>query len=105
LCDSSNEVGTPPNSFCPSKSFLHTSHSTSVYVDSPYPIKDIPFVGRPSVLDYLMAMSFALHASSELRDLKYDKFFIDNIHCISTTFNGDVLFKLPLIVSLNGHYG
>jgi hypothetical protein len=51
-------------------------------------------------------MSFARHVtSSELRDLNYDNFFIENVHCILTTFNDDVLFELPPIGSPNGHYG
>ncbi len=48
-------------------------------------------------------MSFAAHASFKLRDLNYDNFHIENVRWIPTTFNGDVLFEFPHIVSPNGH--
>jgi len=90
------------------KYFLHTSYSTYVYVDSPYSIIDIPFMGKPfvlSVVDYLKTMSLATHVNSEFKDLNYDKFHIRNVYYILTTFNGDVLFKLPSIDNLNNHFG
>jgi hypothetical protein len=79
--------------FCPSISFLHMSHFTFVFAYSQYSIQDIPFV--LSVVDYFRAMSFVAYVSSELRDLNYDKFRIENVRCIRTTFNGGVLFELP----------
>jgi hypothetical protein len=56
LCNSINEDGMPPNSLCPSKSLLQTSNSVFVSTNSPYSIRNIPFVGKPfvlSVVDYL----------------------------------------------------
>ncbi len=50
-------------------------------------------------------MLFTRHAISKLKDLNYDKFFIENVHCILTTFNDGVLFELSFIGSPNGHYG
>jgi len=71
---------------------------------SPYSIKHIPFMGTPfvlSVVDCLKAMSFTVHVNSELIELNYAKFCIENVCCIPTTFNGDVLFELPPIVNPN----
>jgi hypothetical protein len=56
-----------------------------------------------NVVDCIRAMSFAMHVNSELKDLNYDNFCIENVHYILTMFNGDVLFELPLIVNLIGH--
>ncbi len=58
-----------------------------------------------SVVDCLKTMSLAAHASFELRNLNYDSFCIEIVPCILTTFNGDVLFELPLLVNPNGHSG
>ncbi len=66
----------------------------------------IPFMGKASMLsvvECLRAMSFAMHASSKLRDLNYDSLCIEIVLCILTTFNGDVLFKLPPFNSPNSH--
>jgi hypothetical protein len=74
----------------------------------PYSNIEIPCAKEPSVLsvvDYLKAMSLVAHANSELRDLNYDSFNIEIVPCIFTTFNGDVLFELPPLVSHDGHYG
>jgi hypothetical protein len=49
-------------------------------------------------------MSLAAHVSSKLKDLNYDKFCIDNVHCILATSNGDVLFELPFVVGINCHF-
>jgi hypothetical protein len=57
-----------------------------------------------SVVDYFRTMSLTMHASSELRDLNYDSFRIEIVPCISTTFNGDVLFELPPFVCLDDHF-
>ncbi len=56
-----------------------------------------------SVVECLKAMSLIAHASSKLRDLNYNSFCIEIVPCIPTTFNGDVLFELPPLVSLDGH--
>jgi hypothetical protein len=37
----------------------------------------------------------------ELRELNYDKFCIEDLHCILTSSNGDVLFELPLVVNFD----
>jgi hypothetical protein len=90
----------PPNSLCPLKFLLQTSNYVFVYIDSLYSIRNIPFVGRPyvlNVIDCLKAILFITHASSKLKDLNYDKFHIEIVHCILTTFNGDVLFELLLV--------
>ncbi len=57
-----------------------------------------------TVIDYLKAMSLAMHANSELRYLNYDNFCIKIVPCIPTTFNGDVLFEFSPIVSPSSHY-
>ncbi len=61
-------------------------------------------MGRPyvqNVIDYIRTMSFTTHANSKLRNLNYDKFHIENVHCILTTFNADDLFELlPLLVMM-----
>jgi hypothetical protein len=77
------------------------------FTDSPYSSTKIPYAGRPSMLsvvDCLKKMSLVAHASFELKDLNYDGFCIEIVPCIPTTFNGDVLFELPLLVSPNGHF-
>jgi hypothetical protein len=51
----------------------------------------------------LKAMSFAPHATFELKKLNYDTLRIENIPCIPSTFNGDVLFELPLVNNIDGH--
>jgi hypothetical protein len=83
----------PLISLYPLTSFLHMNHSASIYAYSQYSIQDIPFV--LSVIDYFQAMSFVVHASSKLIDLNYDNFQIENVRCIPTTFNDDVLFEPP----------
>jgi hypothetical protein len=93
LCNSFDEDGMPLISLCPFTSFLHMSHSTSISAYSQYFSQDIPFV--QNVLDYFRAMSFVVHASSKLRDLNYDNFWVENVHCIPTTFNDDFLFEPP----------
>jgi len=108
LCGSSNEGGTLANFFFPSKYFLHRNHYASIFANSLYSIIDIPSMGRPyvlSVIDYFKAMSFVTHVSSKLRNLNYDKFHIENVHCIPTTFNGDVLFELPPVINFDNHFG
>jgi hypothetical protein len=82
-------------SFCPLTFSLHMSHFTLVSTYSQYSIRETP--SMLNVLDYFWAMSFSTHASSELRDLNYDKFCIESVHCILTSFNDDVLFELPLL--------
>jgi hypothetical protein len=50
----------------------------------------------------LRSMSFAPHATSELKKLNYDTLRIENVPRIPSTFNGDVLSELPL-VNIDGH--
>jgi hypothetical protein len=47
----------------------------------------------------------AAHARFELKELNYDKFFIENLQCIPTPSNGDVLFEYALVVNFDGQYG
>jgi hypothetical protein len=62
-----------------------------------------PFV--LSVVECLKVMSFALHATLELRYLNYDTLWIENVPNIPSTFDGDVFFELPLVDNPNGHLG
>jgi hypothetical protein len=84
-------------------SSLHTSHSILIFAYFQYSIWDIPFL--LSVVNYFRAMLLATHASSELRDLNYDNFCIENVYYIRTTFNGDVLFELLFVGNLDSHSG
>jgi hypothetical protein len=101
LCDSSDEDRMLPNFLCPLKSLLHMNHFASISIDSPYSIRHIPSMGTPFVLSVVncLRVMFATHASFELRELNYDKFWIENVRCIPTTFDGDVLSKLPPMVN------
>ncbi len=56
-----------------------------------------------NVVDCLKAMSLIMHGISKLRDLNYDSFCIEIVPCIPTTFNGDVLFVFPPLVSFNNY--
>jgi hypothetical protein len=106
LCDSSDEDGMLVISFNPSKSYLQMNYFPSAFVDSPYFSTKIPFARGPyvlSVVDYFMTMSFAAHANFKLRDLNCDSFCIEIVPYILTTFNGDVLFELPLLINPDGH--
>ncbi len=49
-------------------------------------------------------MSFAPHATFELRKVNYNTFHIKNVPYILVTFDVDVLFELPPINNLDGHY-
>jgi hypothetical protein len=50
-------------------------------------------------------MSFAPNATFEFREVNYDTLCIKNVPSILATFDGDVLFELPLINNPNGHFG
>ncbi len=54
---------------------------------------------------YTQVILLATHVSFELKELNYDKFCIENFHCIPTSSNGDVLFELPLVVNFDGQSG
>jgi hypothetical protein len=74
------------------------NHFVFVSIDSPYSIRNIPFVGRSTlfnVIDCLNTMSLATHVSSKFKDVTYDKFRIENVHCIPTTSIANVLFNYP----------
>jgi hypothetical protein len=60
-----------------------------------------PFVF--SVMEGLKAMSFALHATLELKVLNYDTLWIENTLNIPSTFDGGLIFELPLVHNPNGH--
>ncbi len=47
-----------------------------------------------SVMDFLKVMSFAPHATLELKELNYNTFWIENAPNIPSTFGGDVFFEL-----------
>jgi hypothetical protein len=57
-----------------------------------------------NVVDYLSAIFFAPHATSKLKELNYDTLQIGNVVSNPSTFNGDVLFELPLVDNPNGHF-
>jgi hypothetical protein len=57
------------------------------------------------VIDCIKLMSFAPHVASELREVNYNTLCIENVPYIPATFDGDVLFELPLVNNLDGHYG
>jgi hypothetical protein len=57
-----------------------------------------------SVVDCFKLMSFAHHATSELKQVNYDTFWIKNAPYILVTFDVDVIFELPQINNLDGHY-
>ncbi len=102
LFNSFDEDGTLLISLYPLTSSLHTRHYTLVSTYSQYSIWDIPFV--LSAVDCFRALSFATHVSFKLRDLNYNNFHIENVRCISTTFNGDVLFEFPPIINPDSHF-
>jgi hypothetical protein len=54
-------------------------------------------------MDCFKAMSFAAHATLELKQLNYDTFWIENAPYIPSTFDGDVFFELPCVDNPNGH--
>jgi hypothetical protein len=56
-----------------------------------------------NVLDYFRAIFFAPHATSKLKELNYDTLQIENVVNIPSTFDGDVLFELPLVDHPSGH--
>jgi hypothetical protein len=55
-----------------------------------------PFVFN--VMECLKVMSFALHATLELRELNYDTLWIENALNIPSTFDGDVFLNSPLLI-------
>jgi hypothetical protein len=48
-------------------------------------------------------MSIAPRATFELKELNNDTLRIENVPCIPSTFNGDVVFELQLVNNINGH--
>jgi hypothetical protein len=107
LCDSYDEDGMLAISLYPLEFFLHMSYFPFASTNSQDSNSLIPFMRGTSmltVIDYLKAMSLAMHANSELRYLNYDNFCIKIVPCIPTTFNGDVLFEFPTLNSLNDHF-
>jgi hypothetical protein len=55
-----------------------------------------------NVLECFKAMSFALHATLELKKMNYDTLWIENAPSIPSIFYGDVFYELP-IDNPNGH--
>ncbi len=58
-----------------------------------------------NIVESLRAMSLSLHASFELKSLNYDAIIIEFVNRFPTKFNGDVLFELPPVRNLLGHFG
>jgi hypothetical protein len=50
-------------------------------------------------------MSLTLYTCFELKSLDYGVITIEFVNFLSTKFNGDILFKLPLICHPLGHFG
>lgn len=50
------------------------------------------------------SVSFAPRATSKLKKFNYDTICIENVPYIPSTFNGDVIFELPLINNINDHF-
>jgi hypothetical protein len=48
-----------------------------------------------SIIDCLHTISVIRHASNELRNLDYNKITILIVSILPTTFNNDIIFKLP----------
>jgi hypothetical protein len=46
-----------------------------------------------------------MHICFELKSLDYGAIIIEFMNCLPTKFNGDILFELPLVCHLLGHFG
>jgi hypothetical protein len=67
---------------------------------------DVPQVAPfTSVVDLLKAMFLTPHASFQLKYFYYDAITIEFVNCLPTKFNVDILFELPLMRHLLGHFG
>ncbi len=62
----------------------------------------IPFF---NIVESLKAMSLTLYACSELKSFDYGAITMEFVNCLPTKFNGDILFDLPLVRPLLGHFG
>ncbi len=51
--------------------------------------------------DYLFTMLVTRHAFNELCNIDYEKIAIQIISFLPTTFNGDILFEMPLLSPSN----
>ncbi len=58
-----------------------------------------------SVVNLLKIMSLTSHVSFELKSLDYGAITIEFVNRLPTKFNGDILFKLPLMHHPLGHSG
>ncbi len=57
-----------------------------------------------NVVDSLKTMFLTLHASFELKSLDYGAITIECVSCLPKKFNGDILFELPRVHHLLGHF-
>jgi hypothetical protein len=58
-----------------------------------------------NVVDLLKAMSLTSHVCSKLKSINYGAIRIEFLNCLSTKFNGDILFELSYICHPLGHFG
>jgi hypothetical protein len=59
---------------------------------------EVPQVATFSnVVDSLKVVSLTTHTCSELKSLDYGAISIEFVNCLPIKFNGDILFKLPLV--------
>jgi hypothetical protein len=120
LCDSSNEDASLPIFVFPSSFSIFNSIAFGVTFQSNqkvvYVFIPLFLVGKENytkkkkgsfrsvVVSSLKSMSFAPCATSELKKLNYHTLCIENVPYIPSTFNGDVLFELPLINNIGDHF-
>jgi hypothetical protein len=57
-----------------------------------------------NVVNSLKAMSLTPHASFELKSFDYGAITIKRVNCLPTKFNGDILFELPHVCHMLGHF-
>ncbi len=120
LCDSSNEDVSLPIFVFPSNFLIFNSIAFGATFQSNqkvvYVFVPLFLVGKDNytkkkrgsflnvVVLGLKLVSFAPCATSELKKFNYDTLCIENVSYIPSTFNGDVLFELPLINNIDDHF-
>ncbi len=57
-----------------------------------------------NVVDSLKAMFLTLHVFFELKSFDYGAITINCLNCLPKKFNGDILFELPHVHHLLGHF-
>jgi hypothetical protein len=58
-----------------------------------------------SIVNLLKTMSLTPQGCSELKSLDYSAIIIEFVNYLPIKFNGDILFELPPMHHLLGHYG